>query len=96
MDTPTIENITAAVHQAIGAASMCWERVEGAGVFDSNRALEVGKELLDAILPYFAVPIPNQDALAYRGRKYVPYAAYVALNRRHTTLLANSPPVAGQ
>jgi len=30
---------------AIGAASMCWENPGGAGVFDSNRAADIGNQL---------------------------------------------------
>lgn len=41
-DTPLKE----AVMQAVGAASMCWEHVEGAGVFDSDRAVRVGDLLV--------------------------------------------------
>lgn len=35
-----------AVYQAIGAASMCWEDVAKAGVFDSDRAKAIGDALL--------------------------------------------------
>ena len=35
-----------AVHQAIGAASVCWESLAEAGVFDSTRAAEIAAELL--------------------------------------------------
>lgn len=34
------------IYVAIGAASMCWENVSGAGVFDSNRAALIGEQLL--------------------------------------------------
>lgn len=33
------------IGEAIGAASMCWETLEGAGVFDSTRA----KAIVDAV-----------------------------------------------
>lgn len=33
-------------HQAVGAASMCWENVEGAGVFDEEQARFVANGLL--------------------------------------------------
>ena len=39
----TLEEI---LFQALGAASMCWENVEAAGIFDSSRAKEVGMALL--------------------------------------------------
>lgn len=39
----------AAVFQALGAASTCWERPEAAGVFDSDRAKEIGEALLEVL-----------------------------------------------
>jgi hypothetical protein len=42
-----------AVFLAIGRASMCWEHPEGAGVFDSTAACEVG----DALLARFSVEL---------------------------------------
>ena len=38
--------IDEAVFQAIGAASVCWENMEGAGIFDSDRAKDIGDKLL--------------------------------------------------
>lgn len=35
-----------AVFQALGAASMCWQYPEKAGIFDSTRAQEIGNKLL--------------------------------------------------
>lgn len=40
------ENPIQAIHQAMGAASMCWEKPEGAGVFDSDRAVDVTYNLI--------------------------------------------------
>lgn len=34
------------VFQAIGNASTCWNDLEGAGVFDSERAKRIGEELI--------------------------------------------------
>jgi len=31
---------------AVGRASMCWENIEGAGIFDDGRAIEVIEDLL--------------------------------------------------
>ena len=52
--TPTLdtdsepgENLRAAVFQALGGASVCWENPEGAGVFDADRARWIGDGLLD-------------------------------------------------
>lgn len=38
-----------AVFQALGAASMCWEHVDKAGVFQSERAKAIGDALLNKI-----------------------------------------------
>lgn len=38
-----------AIFQAIGAASMCWENVGEAGVFDSTRAKEIGDALIEQL-----------------------------------------------
>lgn len=35
-----------AVYLAIGRASACWDHLEGAGVFDSDTAVEIGEALL--------------------------------------------------
>lgn len=46
-DTVTeAENVSEAVHLAIGAASTCWENLGGAGVFDSDRASAIAGELV--------------------------------------------------
>jgi hypothetical protein len=34
------------IFQALGAASMCWTTIEGAGTFDSERAVFIGEELI--------------------------------------------------
>jgi len=34
---------------AMGEASMCWSNIDGAGVFDSTRAEQIGKKLLEDI-----------------------------------------------
>lgn len=41
------DGIQSAIFQALGAASMCWERIEDAGVFDSTRAKWVGDGLME-------------------------------------------------
>lgn len=42
-------SLDAAVFQALGAASTCWESLEGTGIFDSTRAKEIGDTLLTFI-----------------------------------------------
>ena len=41
-----------AVYQALGAASVCWEDPGGAGIFQSERAGQIGQ----ALLAHFAGP----------------------------------------
>lgn len=43
--------IEEAVFQALGAASMCWEWPQFAGVFDSIRAQAIGEELMAWLRP---------------------------------------------
>lgn len=38
--------VETAVFEALGAASVCWETPEGAGVFESDRAKQIGDELV--------------------------------------------------
>lgn len=45
IDTPVHE----AVFEALGAASACWEHVDRAGVFDSERANLIGEELMSLL-----------------------------------------------
>lgn len=53
------------VFQALGAASVCWETPEGAGVFDSTRAKAVGDELVARIREREAEPrLRANDRLA--------------------------------
>lgn len=42
-------SLEAAVFQALGAASTCWERLSGTGVFDSDRAKTIGEALVGFI-----------------------------------------------
>lgn len=41
------DDLESVVYQAIGAASVCWESIEGA--FDARRAAQIGEALLDRI-----------------------------------------------
>jgi hypothetical protein len=37
------------IGEAIGAASTCWEKPEGAGVFNNQRASQIVEEILDQL-----------------------------------------------
>lgn len=41
--------LQAAVYQAIGAASVCWEHMTGTGIYDDGRAVEIAEALLERI-----------------------------------------------
>ena len=48
----TPADVSSAIFQALGAASVCWEKIEDAGIFDSTRAEWIGEGLLS----YLQVP----------------------------------------
>jgi hypothetical protein len=50
-----------AIQEAIGAASVCWESLEGTGVFDSDRAKKIADELYAHLFP--------DDAIAEVGER---------------------------
>lgn len=43
------DKLESIVYQAVGAASMCWEHVENAGIFQDDKAKEVSEALLKAL-----------------------------------------------
>jgi NTP pyrophosphatase (non-canonical NTP hydrolase) len=44
------DELAAAVFEALGEASVCWEHIDQAGIFDSTRAGAIGDRLVGAIL----------------------------------------------
>lgn len=48
-DWNSTTSLEEAVFQSIGAASGCWEDLAGAGIFNSDRAKQIGDELLEFI-----------------------------------------------
>jgi hypothetical protein len=54
------------VHEAIGEASMCWEKPEGAGVFQSSKASDIAVRLtadISALCKDCVIQGINNDAL---------------------------------
>jgi hypothetical protein len=45
-------DLSEAVHQALGAASVCWEPMDCTGEFDEATARQVGEELLGVVRQY--------------------------------------------
>jgi hypothetical protein len=54
------DNLKTLIFEALGEASMCWEFPEKAGVFQSDRAEQIGNRLLDEINSILK-PINNQS-----------------------------------
>lgn len=47
------ESLREVVGQALGAASVCWESMEGTGVFDSDRAKTILYEVVDWVETHY-------------------------------------------
>lgn len=47
MNFTVATELETAVFEALGAASACWDNLEGAGVFESTRCKQIGEELLE-------------------------------------------------
>lgn len=47
--------------EAIDVASMCWENPAGAGVFQSDRAVELSNELLDFLRMKLLLDDPEEE-----------------------------------
>ena len=48
-DWPTDKPIHEAIGEALGAASMCWQYPERAGLFEPETALRIADELIDLL-----------------------------------------------
>lgn len=57
-------SMSAAVYQAIGAASVCWSDMKGTGVFEDRKARDIANALLDFI--------NGHDPLSPNAPKQVP------------------------
>ena len=55
---PGATTLQEAVFQALGAASVCWDDMSGTGVFQSDRAKQIGDELMVFIMHH----VVAQDA----------------------------------
>lgn len=51
------------VFQKVGQASMCWETLHGAGVFDSTQAAQIANDILMAVSEHTAVLVRRETAL---------------------------------
>jgi len=61
----TLESL---VQQAIGAASMCWEHVDRAGVFQEGQA----REISDALLAKLRAGMPDPDGPLTKPSRWQP------------------------
>lgn len=46
------DTLEEAIGLSIGAASSCWDNLEGAGVFESERAAAITEELVELVRDY--------------------------------------------
>jgi hypothetical protein len=46
------EELKEKIRQAIGEASMCWEKLDSTGVFDSDNASRIAADLYDYVVEY--------------------------------------------
>lgn len=46
------ETAEEAIFQALGAASVCWEFPEKAGIFESTRAKAIGDQLVERLVEF--------------------------------------------
>jgi hypothetical protein len=76
-------SLESVVGQAVGAASMCWEHVEAAGVFDDRKARAVVEALLEYLRAPAALRAINPAAIDLR-----PHLAKVATRPGDTVVLA--------
>lgn len=58
------QELSQAVHQAMGAASACWDNLEGAGEFDADTACRIAAELIGVIVQ-FARTYPHPGEPGY-------------------------------
>lgn len=63
------QELTEAVFQALGRASVCWEPMDGTGVFDSTTASQLGGELL-GIIVQFARRYPHPGEPGYDEKQH--------------------------
>ena len=58
------EQLETKVFEALGTASVCWESMEGTGVFDSTLARKTGDELVAWIQAHHPRPIDRDEIKA--------------------------------
>jgi hypothetical protein len=57
------ESLEQAVQIAVGGASACWDNLEGAGVFRSDRALEVSEALTGWIKSHYTPKVTQYRSI---------------------------------
>jgi hypothetical protein len=84
------ENLSSAVHQAVGAASMCWENPGGAGQFLSNNATAVARDLIAYIETHY---LPKGEYTTEVGGAVFTQAQWEAVQGYITARLAQGTTV---
>ena len=77
MSEEQLEDVRTHVFEALGAASTCWESMEGTGVFDDARAKQTGDDLVAYLREQFDKKVTDNARLDITG------AIWAALQQRH-------------
>jgi Family of unknown function (DUF6275) len=80
-----------AVHQAIGRASVCWEPMDCTGIFDTETASQLGKELMEIIVDY-AQQYAKDKAVQLNSNAYQAVAKKLVYDYVQQRLDKSDPP----
>lgn len=87
---PGEPGLVSAVYMAIGAGSVCWENMAGAGVFQDARAREIGEALLVVIRDRIDGRV--KDALQDINRGLIPQRFILGMDPSDTTPWSDDTP----
>jgi hypothetical protein len=59
---PVPDDLMELINRTVGAASMCWDHVERAGIFDSTRAKQIADSLAKELSDRYTVTRKLSDA----------------------------------
>ena len=64
-DSPVPDDLMELIYRTIGAASMCWDHVERAGIFDSTRAKQIADSLAKELSDRYTLVRKESDTDFY-------------------------------
>lgn len=102
-----MEDLSRIIHEALGEASTCWSNLEGAGEFQSSRAIEIAERVIKEIRN--AIPVnaggdpighlcqfPDGSAKFFKSKKAAQYFADGAYTRCKVVPVYTRPPTNGE